>query len=454
MKMESENLIYLKKVTQNIFSNPTFLKMYKKDAYYEEGEASAIIIPDSLDEFVNVVKVCIDKKIKFLVRGSGTNYTGGTIPQDCIVIVTTKLNKIIEINTEMEYAIVEPGVINEQLNNALSKFNYKFTPDPTSFNICTIGGNVSENAGGPNCLFYGVTHDHILGLEIMLLDGTIMKIGSLEGFLPYNNFKSLLVGSEGTLCIILKIWVKIIKKEENIINLRIECKDNTIATTLIDSLFSTGVLPNILEMIAQPAIPDKEIAKHFNSILLLRFAGNNSYVEYCKNKILPLIISRECEYEFFDEDIMYVRAKLIKERKIQLSKLTNIKPKQYLTDCVVPRSKLGDILTFISELSIKYDVVILNTFHAGDGNIHPTILYEDNEKERRILSKVKEEILEKCLALSGSISAEHGIGIEKKDYLSKMFNNHEIELMELVKSTLDPYNILNPDKIFKWGDFN
>lgn len=204
------------------------------------------------------------------------------------------------------------------------------------------------------------------------------------------------------------------KKEENIINLRIECKDNTIATTLIDSLFSTGVLPNILEMIAQPAIPDKEIAKHFNSILLLRFAGNNSYVEYCKNKILPLIISRECEYEFFDEDIMYVRAKLIKERKIQLSKLTNIKPKQYLTDCVVPRSKLGDILTFISELSIKYDVVILNTFHAGDGNIHPTILYEDNEKERRILSKVKEEILEKCLALSGSISAEHGIGIEKR----------------------------------------
>ncbi|WP_243525748.1 FAD-binding oxidoreductase [Bacillus pseudomycoides] len=434
-------------------TNQARLKLYQKDVYFEKNLPSAVIQPNSISELIAIVRECFKSNLSVVIRGAGTSYTGGATPsKDSIVILTTKLNKVYEINIEEEYAIVEPGMVNAELNNILEKYGYHFCPDPISRAVCTVGGNVSQNAGGPNCLYYGVTYDHILGMEVILTNGEIIKVGNIPGSDTNMNLKSLFIGSEGTLGVITKIWVKIVKISTYKQGIKLVCPTTEIATNIVNKLINEGIKPHILEMLAAPALPgstnivkDKEIYP----TLLISFESE-SEPELGKkiNRFKKVMALFPVEIIPFSDNLMEVRSRLLSSRLKLLRETIPLKSKQYLVDAVVPRSKLLNILNHIEEIALKYQVVILNTFHAGDGNIHPSILYDDSLEERDYLKKITDEILSYCVKLGGSIAAEHGIGLEKRRNLKLMYNENEIRLLRKFKSIFDPNNLLNSDKIF------
>ncbi len=414
-----------------------------------------VVLPKTTAEVAAVVKICDDRNIPWIARGAGTGLSGGALAvADCLLIVTTLMNQILKVDLENQRVVVQPGVINNWVTQAVSGGGFYYAPDPSSQVICSIGGNIAENSGGVHCLKYGVTTNHVLGLKLVIPSGEIIEVGGEVGEMPGYDLTGLFVGSEGTLGIATEITLKILKTPESICVLLADFDSVEAAGSAVSGIIGAGIIPAGIEMMDKFSINAVEDVVKTNcyprdaeAILLVEIDGSVLEVEINQAKVAEICRqngAREIAIATEPEQ----RLRLWKGRKAAFAAMGKISPDYYVQDGVIPRTQLSYVLQEIEKLGTKYDHFVANVFHAGDGNLHPLILY-DNSKEGA-LEKVEAlggEILKLCVKVGGSISGEHGIGADKRCYMSEMFTETDLETMQWVRQVFNPKELANPGKI-------
>jgi len=431
------------------------LLVYECDGYIVDKTAPDIVVfPTSTAQISAIVELCNQFNVPFLARGAGTSLSGGCLPiGGGVMIVLTKMKKILEINLRDRYAIVEPGMVNLHLTNALKGTGYHYAPDPSSQGSCTIGGNIATNSGGPHTLKYGVTTNHVLGLEAVLPDGSIIELGGPTAEVPGYDMHGLYVGNEGTFGICTKAIVRLTRDPESHRTMLAIFQTIADATRAISAIIAAGIIPSALEMMDQGIIQAVEEAFHFGfpldagAVLLIEVDGLEIALDEEVRQILEICDSCNVR-EIQRADTPEERLLVWKSRKQAFGAIGRLSPSYCTQDGVVPRTRLPEILEFIEETSKKYGLRIVNVFHAGDGNVHPILLFD--ERDQAQIQKVldaSEEILEKCLELGGSVTGEHGIGVEKINFMSRIFNKTDLATMETVRNIFNPRQICSRDKV-------
>jgi glycolate oxidase len=414
----------------------------------------AVLLPISAEQVQSIVRICHRERIPFVARGSGTGLSGGALPvQNGIVISLARMNRILEIDFPNARAVVEPGVINLDVTGRVAPEEYFYAPDPSSQSVCSIGGNVAENSGGAHCLKYGFTTTHVLGLEVVLPDGSLIHLGGKTLDTPGYDLAGVFVGSEGTLGIATKIILRIVKRPECIRTLLAAFPSTNEAGAAVSGIIAAGMLPAAIEMMDNLAIQAAEAAVHPNypncgGLLLVELDGPVAEVE-----VLMIHVDEICrsngasEIRLAQSDAE--RALFWKGRKSAFAAVGRISPNYIVQDGVIPRTALPQVMDEIARLSQETGLRVANVFHAGDGNLHPLVLYDrriaGQEKAAEALSF---KILELCIAAGGSITGEHGVGEEKKSMMSKMYAEPDLDTMQRVRCAFDPFHLSNPTKIF------
>lgn len=414
-----------------------------------------VVLPRTTEEVAAVVKLCDRHDIPWVARGAGTGLSGGALPvEDCILIVTARMNRIVSIDYENQRIVVQPGVINNWVTQAVSGAGFFYAPDPSSQTVCSIGGNIAENSGGVHCLKYGATTNHVLGLKIVLPDGSIIDTGGIPE-MPGYDLTGLFVGSEGTLGIATEITLKILKTPEKICVVLADFTSIENAGSTVTDIIQAGIIPAGLEIMDHLAINIVEevmkigcYPRDAEAILLIELDGMPIEVEKNKEKVAQICKKNGARNLTFAND-EETRLKLWKGRKATFGAAGKMSPDYFVQDGVIPRTQLAPVLKEINRLSSQYGYSIVNVFHAGDGNLHPVILFDHNLPGD--LEKVEElggEILKLCVKVGGSISGEHGIGSDKKCYMPDMFSHTDLETMQYIRSVFNPKQLANPTKIF------
>ena len=414
-----------------------------------------VVLPSNTEEVSEIIKLCYSEEIPFVPRGAGTGLSGGALPnEDGILISLSKMNKILEIDIPNRVVVVEPGVVNRSVSEAVSNDGFYYAPDPSSQIVCTIGGNVAENSGGVHCLKYGVTTNHILGLEMVLPNGDIIELGGKNEDSTGYDLLGLVVGSEGLLGIVTKVILRITKKPESIKTLFASFEKIEEAGLSVSGIISSGVIPAGMEIMDQVTIKAVQTSvkagypEDVGAILLIELDGPKAEVE-AQLPIVESVLKKNLAIEIRIAKNEEERELFWKGRKSAFAAMGKVSPDYYVQDGVIPRSKLANVLSEINELSEKYGLVVANVFHAGDGNLHPLILYNSsNEGEFEKAEELAGEILRACVEAGGSITGEHGVGFDKKRFLSMMFNDHDIETMNIIRCSFDQKSICNPGKVF------
>ncbi|VAX35889.1 Glycolate dehydrogenase, subunit GlcD [hydrothermal vent metagenome] len=429
--------------------------VYECDGYTVAKQSPDIVLfPETTEQVAAIVTYCNQKEIPFVPRGAGTSLAGGCLPVGGgVMIVLTRMNRILEINVRDRYAIVEPGVVNLHLTRELEGTGYHFAPDPSSQGACTIGGNVGANAGGPHTLKYGVTTNHVLGLEVVMPDGSIENLGSTTEESAGYDLTGLFVGSEGTLGICTKIFVRLTRTPHACRTLLAIFDSINDATETISDIIGQGIIPAALELMDQGILQAVEEAFHFGfsldaeAILLIEVDGLEISVEQEATQISQ-ICKKHSAREIRRAETEDERKQIWKCRKQAFGAIGRLSPSYCTQDGVVPRTKLPDILNFILECGERHRLQILNVFHAGDGNIHPILLFDERDAAQmhRVLL-ASEEILEECLRLGGSVTGEHGIGVEKISLMSKMFSEADLAMMNTMREIFNPHALCSPGKM-------
>jgi glycolate oxidase len=416
----------------------------------EKFRPSVVLLAESAEEIQKIVSYCHSHAISFVTRGAGTGLSGGALAcGESVMIVTAGLEKILEINFEERWAIVESGVINEKLSKECKKYGLHFAPDPSSGSASTIGGNIAENAGGPHCLKYGATAEHILGLEVILTDGKKIWLGSDDESAP---LLSLMIGSEGTLGIITKAKVKLTPLPEAVKTLLVDFPTVRDASETVSEIIGSGIVPAALEMIDSEVLGALEAAFKLGfptdagALLIIELDGRKHSLERLANQVIETAMkhhSRTVRVAADDKE----RNALWQARKKAFGALGRVSPSYYTQDGVIPRYALPEVLEEISAIGKKHGLRIANIFHAGDGNLHPAILYDEKDLQsvQAVLAASK-DILRLCLDKNGSITGEHGVGIEKKEALGWMFGEKDIEVMSRLRNVFNGQGMLNPGK--------
>lgn len=452
------NLAKLMKGPRSILYKREDLLSYDCDGFtVQKAMPKAVVFPRNTEEVASVVKYCHDHNLPFLARGAGTGLSGGAIPLNGEVIISlVRMKKLLHVDTENRRAVVEPGFVNLKLTNSISDRGYYYAPDPSSQYACTIGGNVAENAGGAHCLKYGVTTNHILGLEVVLPNGDIIEVGK-NGIpdSPGYDLLGLLTGSEGTLGIVTKITVRILKNPEGKKTVLAYFDRVEDGSQAVSDIISAGMVPAALEMMDKIAIEGVEQAgfpvghpRDIEALLLIEVDGIaagiddqiDAIVDVCKKRNVREVKVARDEQE---------RGRWWANRKTGFAAMGAISPDYLVQDGVIPRSKLPEVLDKIEKISQEVDLRIANIFHAGDGNLHPLVLFDarkPGETERAI--KAGSECLKVCAEVGGSITGEHGVGIEKREEMRFVFTDHEIEAQTAVRDVFNPKNLLNAGKLF------
>ncbi|QDV50403.1 FAD-binding oxidoreductase [Gimesia fumaroli] len=439
----------------NILYNADELLVYECDGYIVDKSAPDIVIfPISTEQISAIVKLCNQFNVPFLARGAGTSLSGGCLPiGGGVMIVLTKMKQILEINLRDRYAIVEPGMVNLHLTNALKGTGYHYAPDPSSQGSCTIGGNIATNSGGPHTLKYGVTTNHVLGLEAVLPDGSIIELGGPTAETPGYDLHGLYVGNEGTFGICTKAIVRITRDPESHRTMLAVFQTIADATRAISAIIAAGIIPSALEMMDHGIIQAVEEAFHFGfpldagAVLLIEVDGLEIALDEEVRQILEICESCNVR-EIQRADTPEERQLIWKSRKQAFGAIGRLSPSYCTQDGVVPRTRLPEILEFIEATSKKYNMRIVNVFHAGDGNVHPILLFDERDQEQiQKVLEASEEILEKCLELGGSVTGEHGIGVEKINFMSRIFNETDLDTMETVRNIFNPRQICSRDKV-------
>jgi glycolate oxidase len=431
------------------------LLVYECDGYtIEKNSPDVVVFPTSPEQVSEVVLACNRFDVPFLPRGAGTSLAGGCLPVGGgVVIALTRMKRILEVSLRDRYAVVEPGVVNLALTNHVKPNGYHFAPDPSSQGACTVGGNVATNSGGPHTLKYGVTVNHILGLELVLPDGRIVQTGGPAEDNPGYDLTGTIVGSEGTFGVTCKIWVRLTRNPEAYRTLLGVFETVDDATNTISDIIGAGIVPAALEMLDQLILQAVEAAFKFGfpldagAVLIMEVDGLEAGLDADAERIVAIARkngAREVRRAGNDHE----RLLLWKCRKQAFGAVGRLAPSYCTQDGVVPRTKLPHILREIHKISERHQVRIANVFHAGDGNIHPILLFDERDpaQVKRVLA-ASHDILEECVRCGGSVTGEHGIGVEKISFMPRLFGPDDLSMMMRLRSAFNPDGRCSPRKM-------
>ena len=415
-----------------------------------------VVLPRTTEQVAAAVKVCYDNDIPWVARGAGTGLSGGALPiEDGVVIVTARMKRILNVDLANHRITVEPGVINNWVTQAVSGVGFYYAPDPSSQIICSIGGNVAENSGGVHCLKYGVTTNHVIGLKVVTPEGSTIDIGGQIQEMPGYDLTGVFIGSEGTLGIATEITLRILKRPEAICVLLADFNSIEEAGNAVTGIISSGIIPAGMEMMDNLSINAVEDVVATNcyprdagAILLVELDGLEVEVAANKKQIAKICQQNGARSTTSANDAE-TRLKMWKGRKAAFAAAGLLSPNYFVQDGVIPRTKLAEVLAEIEALSKESGYRIANVFHAGDGNLHPLILYNEAiEGALEEVEKVGGEILKLCVKAGGSISGEHGIGADKNCYMPDMFSDVDLETMQYVREVWNIKGLANPGKLF------
>ena len=431
------------------------LLTYESDGLVRLRERpGAAVLPDTVDQVQRVVRLCHRTKVPFVARGQGTGLSGGALPHpDGVLIVMTRMNLVLDIDIENQRATVEPGVMNLEVTRRVTSAGYYYAPDPSSQVICSIGGNVAENSGGAHCLKYGFTVHHVLGVEAVLPDGELVHLGGEALDSPGLDLLGVLVGSEGTLAVVTKVTLRLVRKPEAVQTLLAAFDSTDAAGNAVSDIISAGIIPAAIEMMDRTTIRAAEAAVHpgfpdAEAVLIVELDGPRSEVASLFTQVEAVCVRNEGWGLQVARDEAH-RGRIWMGRKAAFAAMGRIAPSYYVQDGVIPRSKLPEVLRRIRQLEVESGLTIGNVFHAGDGNLHPLVCYDDAvEGQADLAEQVATEILTYCLDVGGSLTGEHGVGADKACHMPKMFSTADLETMQLVRAAFDPDQLCNPDKVF------
>jgi glycolate oxidase len=440
----------------NVLTATAELAVYECDGFtIEKNRPDVVVFPTTTEQVVEIVTACNELDVPFIARGAGTSLAGGTVAVGGgVMIAFARMKRIHEINVRDGYAVVDPGVVNVWLTNALKPFGYHYAPDPSSQGACTIGGNVATNSGGPHTLKYGVTVNHILGLELVLPDGRLVTVGGPCADHPGYDLTGTIVGSEGTFGVVTKVWVRVTRNPEAYRTLLGVFESVEDATNTISDIIGAGIVPAALEMLDNMFIGSVEAAYRLGfpldagALLIMEVDGLAAGLQGEADRIEAIAMKNRAR-EVRKANSEAERLALWKARKAAFGTVGRLGYPSYCTqDGVVPRTKLPQIMRHIRAVSEKHRVAIANVFHAGDGNIHPVLLFDERDPDQvhRVL-EASHEILDECIRLGGSVTGEHGIGVEKLDFMPKLFAPEDLLLMLRLRTAFNPENRCSPGKM-------
>ena len=441
-----------------VLDHPLERGLYARDGSVQRGECGLVVLPETTAEVAACMRLALDLDLVVVPRGSGTGLAGAAVPLDgAVVISLARMRRIVEVDEETPCAWVEPGVLNLDLTNAVRHLGLHYAPDPSSQQACSIGGNVGTNAGGPHCLSYGVTAQHVLAVEVVLHDGEVLVLGGLAPDPPGYDLRGLFVGSEGTMGIATRICVRLTRNPPAVRTMLLDFATVAEGGETVSAIIAAGVVPAAIEMMDQGMIRAAEAFTHAGlpvdaqAIVLVEVDGTPAQVT--EEAALVERVAREhavrtvrIAKDDAERDLLW------KARKSAFGAMARIAPNYYLHDCVVPRTRLVEVLDEIAAIGRRHDLVIVNVFHAGDGNLHPLIAFDrrDIDQTARVM-QAGEDIIRKCVAVGGVLTGEHGVGIEKRDFMPLTFNEADLEAQACTRLAFDPGGRINPAKVLPMG---
>jgi glycolate oxidase len=440
----------------NVISDPMELATYECDGLTAHRCRPALaVLPSTAEQVAQVVAACAAAGVPYVARGSGTGLSGGALPHaDGVLIVMSRMRRVLEIDAVSRRAVVEPGVTNLAVSQAAQPYGLFYAPDPSSQQVCSVGGNVAENSGGAHCLKNGFTVHHVTGLEIVTPQGELTWLGDGTGAAPGYDLLGAFIGSEGTLGIATKVVVRLTPIPEAVTTLLAAFTTMGAGGTAVSAIIGAGILPAAIEMMDALAIEAAEAAvacrypEGAAAVLIVELDGPDGEVER-ETAAVRALCEQAGAYEIRAAQDAAERAAIWTGRKSAFAAVGRISPAYIVQDGVVPRTALGDVLSAIAELSARSGIRVANVFHAGDGNLHPLVLFDDADPAAGpAAEKVSGAILDLCIEHGGSITGEHGVGVDKARYLPRMFSPDDLDTMQLVRCAFDPAGLCNPGKIF------
>ena len=448
----------LKKIVkpENVLDHEDELRPFETDGLSAYKQKPLIVVfPENTEQVSKILRYCNDERIKVVPRGAGTGLSGGALPlADCVLLSLGKFNKILEIDYKNRCVVTQPGVTNLSITQAVQDNNFYYAPDPSSQIACSIGGNVAENSGGVHSLKYGTTTNNILGAEVVFMDGSTCKLGGKTFDSEGYDLLGLITGSEGLLCVITEVTVKILKTPESVKAALIGFPTIEDGGKCVSDIISSGIIPAGMEMMDKELIHATDnfvkagYPRNAEAMLIVELDGTkNDVFELMErvNKIAKKNKASSIKISKNDKE----RLKFWAGRKAAFPACGDMAPDYYCMDGTIPRRKLAEVLKEIKKLSKKYNLPVANAFHAGDGNLHPLIMYDSNNKDELAKTeKLGAEILKYCVKVGGVLTGEHGVGIEKRELMCEMFNNNDIQQQIRIKKVLDVSSLLNPGKVY------
>ena len=442
--------------TEGVIDKYEQLRTYESDGLTNfRVMPSLVVLPTTTEQVQAVVRVCHREHIPFVPRGSGTGLSGGALPKENgIVIALSRMNQILNVDLPNQRVVVQPGVINLWVTQRVAPHGYYYAPDPSSQQICSIGGNIAENSGGAHCLKYGFTVNHVLGMKFVQPDGEMVEIGGPTLDTPGYDLPGIIVGSEGTLGIATEITLRLMRKAEAVQTALVAFEHTDAAGEAVSGIIAAGIVPAAVEMMDKLAIEACEAAVHAGypmdagAVLLVELDGPRSEVAKLQQQVEAICQQAGAtEYRLARNDTE--RALMWKGRKAAFAAVGRISPNYIVQDGVIPRTALPHILREIEEMASKRGMRVANVFHAGDGNLHPLVLYDQRvEGAEQEAEELAGDIIRSCVAHGGSITGEHGVGMEKKQHMAVMFTADDLATHQLVRCAINPDNLCNPDKVY------
>ena len=441
-----------------VIDHPLERRLYARDGSIAQGDCGLVVLPETTAEVVACMRLAHDLGLPVVPRGSGTGLCGGAVPlEGAIVLSVARMSRILEVDPAVPCARVEPGVLNLDLSTAVAHLGLHYAPDPSSQQACSIGGNVATNAGGPHCLASGVTAQHILGMEIVLADGEVLRLGGTAPDPPGYDLRGFVVGGEGTLGVVTEITVRLTRNPARVRTMLLDFPTVQAAGEAVGGIIGAGVIPAAMEMMDQKMVVAVEAFVHADlpvdaaAILLVEVDGTPAEVA-SHTAVVERVGAETGAGRVRVARDEAERALFWKARKSAFGAVARIAPNYYLHDCVVPRTQLVEILARIYEIGAALDLVIMNVFHAGDGNLHPLIAFDRRDAEQ--VERVHEAgrlIIEACVAVGGVLSGEHGIGLEKRDFMPLTFTAVDLDAQACAREAFDPEGRMNPAKVLPLG---
>lgn len=439
-----------------LLTAPEELRTYESDGLASYRVVPAVVaLPTNTQQVQSVLRICHRERIPVVPRGSGTGLSGGALPvEGCVLLSLSRMRDILAVDLDNQRVTVQPGVLNLWVTQRVAPDGYFYAPDPSSQQVCSIGGNVAENSGGAHCLKYGFTVNHVFGLKMVLPTGDLIELGGNALDTPGYDLTGIIVGSEGTLGVVTEVTLRIMRKPESVETLLAAFNHTDAAGEAVSNIIAAGILPAAIEMMDRLAIEAAEAAVHANypananSVLLVELDGPRTEVQAQLEQVQRICSSSgawELRLAHTDQE----RAVLWKGRKAAFAAVGRISPNYIVQDGVIPRTALAGILREIEDLSAQHGLRVANVFHAGDGNLHPLVLYDEREDgARERAEELAGAIIRSCVAHGGSITGEHGVGAEKRDFMPVMFTEKDLATHQLIKCALDPEYLCNPEKVY------